>query len=376
MTQKVLVKLGLDFPHASSLYYFLREFDKEGKGWVKLPLNFILNFFGIKRKAIVRRLNKGLANSFYYDYEITRKDLWVKYVSNYRLKTKIYPHNFASVKLAGDRLRNTNVYKQALYEAAIAKQQNACEKAIARKETSSKRIANPFKYVDSNYAYGCDYRKGNKLFFKSHINTIGASQIKLAEYLDKSRATLNKWCNKFPSLKIWKRKKCLSKKPAPDIYQIIKRRKNGIEYRVQYKRMPNYYFVNIESNPEAKHLYRTIYSSAMLFNLNLEREAQIEGDINLTLATKKNPGRKLSDKLDFWFKKEKLVELSIAFWKYLKGTVSSLLVFDSYSGYQIARAIEATVSLLTQQETDILMMMIARLKNNKNAYPPFLKYPG
>jgi hypothetical protein len=374
MAQRVLVKLGLDCPHSSSLYYFLREFDKEGQGWVKLPMQLIQDFFNIKRRALINRLKKGIQNAFYYSYEISKGYLYVKYVSIKVLKEAVYTNNFASVKLTVLDLIDVNKYKEHLYGAAINRQQQACEQAINRKETSSKRILNPYKYIDSDYAHGCDYKYKDRLFVKAHINTIGASQIRLAEYLDKSRSTLIKWCNKFSSLKIWKKKKCISDNPSPDIYEILKTRKNGTKYKVQYKRMPNYYFVNNNVYKEAKLLHKTIYSPALLFESANNKAIQNELNIKAAMNGRNYAGKTYTDKLLFWFKKDQLVDLTINFWFYLKNQKVSVNHFNSFSSFEIANALDLTIPFLEAHQLDIFLMMVNRLRTNKPCRPGYLDY--
>lgn len=362
MTQKVLVKFGIDNPHTSSLYYLLREFDKEGKGWVKVPMELIQSLLNIKRRALINRLKKGVQDALFYYFEISRGNLYVKYVSQRILKELVYTNNFASVKLTGAQLLNINSYKQVLYGAAINRQQQACEKAINKKVNSTRKIINPYKYINSDYAHGCDYKTKDKLFIKSYINVAGASQITLGQYLDKTRATLNKWCNKFQSLKVWKRKKCLSENPSPDIYEITKVKKNGVKYKVQYKRLPNYYFVNNEVRFESKEVYKTIYSPAILHAQKLSQLELNEASIKAALSGKSNPGKTLTDKLLFWFKREQIILLACTLFEYVKGIKVPQGALDSKSTYDIANSIDRAQPLLNEVQLSHLLLLIRRLR--------------
>lgn len=382
---KVAVKLGLDAPHSSSLYYFLRSLDVDGKGWVVTSMSFLSSLFSISKNSIKRRLKRAVAEAFIYQFEINQDRLWVKYSSHSKLKQLVYVDNFASGHINTLSLFRIDDYKKALYELAISAQQSRCEKAISKGETSSRRILNPYKYINSNCASGCDYRIGDKLFVKGYINIIGASQITLAEYLDKARSTLIKWCNKFPSLKLWKKKKYISDNPSPDIYEIYKVDKLGRKRRVQYKRMPNYYFVNSDSSNESKLRHKVLSTPSRLFHQSLSQKELNESNIQYLKGIKRTPNGKrigstsvcsITDKLLFWFDHSQLVSLTRAFtfWVSNEDVSFPIEAYNKFSAFQIADALERFLTQHSHVEMDMFLLMVKRLRKGQNPRPPYLDY--
>lgn len=370
---KVLVKAGIDDPYSSSVYFFLRWRDTEGKGWVRTSMSLLTSFFNISRRSIIRRLHKGVKKGYYFFFEVHHDLVFVKYKSYHSLRK--LQSNFASGFIPVSSLSSVSEFKRVLYGLAIQRQQAACEKAIHHKESSSKRIMNPFFYLNSYSAKGCDFRKDDKLFMKSFINCIGASQISLAQYLHKSRQTLVKWCSHFPSLKIWKRLPSLQDFPSPDIYEVYKVDKLGRKRRVHYKRMPNYYFVDFEAIPESKHLFHSVTSPALLFKSAQSKQHQVDQDFKYLSSLKKHPGSKLSDKLLFWFSSDKMKSLFSACCQLLEIDVPSSYI-DQCSSSSLADMIELTYndSRCSDSNKEIILMMIRRLKKHKSPYPPYLNY--
>lgn len=373
-------------PTASQLYFFCKEEDKAGKGWVVLSIKTLMNFFNKTRKTI---LNWSKSNLYFSNKEVSKDRLYIKYNSIKKIRGNIDTPYHASFKGSLETIQTLDNLKKAAYEAALHRQQLSCKYKIERSTESSKQIFNPTleSIRRSPGRVGCDYINQDKgtVFVKKHKETVGASQITVAEKLGVTRQTLMKYTSSIPRLKVFKRVNIFKK--APEFYYLFEKNsvtKSGkpkVEKRV-YRRMPNLYFFSFEvKTEETKQVVRITPEMELI----LAAEKEIKNVATVQQVIKQMPGvksnftadlTKLKNQENFVeklsnLKKEQIVDFIQSLLLFTKGQSPSVEQLKGFNTTDLLEMLKKTFSLLEEVAFDFMTMMLNRLQKNKVAKPSY-----
>ena len=251
---KIHSKVVLDNPAESALYYYFRVIDGEGSGWVRCGWTGLSRAFGQPKPSLKRILSQGKEKGFFQEVESHRDFVFVKLSSIRKLKERsngVHSAGMVSPEVLTDR----RSLKRVAYQIALLRQQSDSEYRITQNKTNSKNIFYPELMARSTVANGCCHQNGDTYFLKSRMNAPSASQITVAMYLDKSRRTVVRWADEIPHAHMYKRVKLSDPVPQHHIrcYQVCS---NGQKRRIQYRRLPNYYYPEIEPKREERQTHR------------------------------------------------------------------------------------------------------------------------
>lgn len=380
MQVRIHSKIILDHPHSAALYYLIRSYDRKGSGWARVSIKITAKLLGISQAAVMKRVVRLKELGFIYECQRQNDRLWMKYVGIDRLKERT-TGVFASTRIQTKVLTSIVELKKAAYQAAIARQQEACRRAISKKNT--KAIFEPKQNKDgSAYATGCIFiSKAKRFFVKLGRACIGASQLTLAEGLHKSRSTVGKWCRKFESIQVWVRQR-LQENPLPDVYEcyrIVYKKGRPVKVRQQYKRMPNYYFLD---SPEAKS-ERADKSKVVKTAAREENERRLEAtDRRVRCAAIVNQKRRapryksLAEKLCDKYTRKKIDSIAWAYMKIFLGKEVELERVAKLDLGILVENIDQIYSKLNDWQRDMADIVLKRVANNKSAVPPIYNCCG
>lgn len=372
-------RLLLEHPESAATYYYLRSFDRKGSGWIRASVSISAKQLGLSTGGFMRRIMKMKRDGFIYAYERRKDVLWVKYVAIAKLKEKS-AGVFASAKVQLSALLTTAAAKKSAYAAAIARQQDACRYAAKDK----RKIWEPKLNKDgSANAAGCVHVcKDNHFFVKLGKHAIGASQLTLAEVLNKARSTVQRWARQFDCAQVWVRQR-LAAAPLPGTYCTYKvyKNKDGKTTRRDYQflRMPNYYFVeNIESKQEKAESNKTVWSPRRLEikqrSESLDRKVKIKAI--LERPKKRFQHKSFSEKLLWNCRRAKIDQLTKAWFLMFFGIEVAIEKIQAMKLEDIATALDNTYAELNDWQRDMADISYKRVKNNKSALPPIWQMCG
>lgn len=153
-------------------------------------------------------------------------------------------------------LKDRECLKRTAYQIALLRQQADSEFKINRGGVPSRNRFTPEAVERSTVARGCDHRNGDTYFLKGRMNAPSASQITVAAYLNKTRQTVVKWAKRIPHVHLYKRVK-LSNTIPQHHFQCYQTTRNGNRRRIEYRRLPNYYYPEIKAKREQRTMFRT-----------------------------------------------------------------------------------------------------------------------
>lgn len=366
-------KLILDYPESASTYYYLRSFDKQGSGWIRVSVKISAMQLGISTGGFMQRIKRMKQQGFLYAYEQRKGVLWIKYVGIEKLKEKS-AGVFASAKVELKTLLDVLAVKKAAYAHAIARQQNACRYTAKDK---SKLWEPKLNKDGSANAAGCVHiNKGRQFFVKLGKHVVGASQLTLAQVLGRSRSTVQRWVHKFDSARIWIRQR-LETNPLPGTYCTYKlyRNENGkvLRREYQFRQMPNFYFVDeIDPKHEKAQEGDPLWSPRRLEIQQRSESADKTSTIKLIVeAPKKRVAySSFKEKLLWNCNRVKIDKLAIAWYQMFFGVEIALEKVQEFTLDQLTNALSQTYEQLNPWQRDLADISYNRTIKNRSAIPP------
>lgn len=301
MRQSVRIhsKVILDHPAESALYYFFRALDKDGQGWIRYGLHGLAKLFSLSRETIKHLLYRAKSKEFFKIVEVSKSKgtIYVKLNSIRQIKQNS-GGSYASAIIPVATLYDRTKLKSNAYHIAFLRLQNDSEWRIDHQgiPERNKFNLNEEKTRSNLKASGCCHYSSSSenYFLYGRVNALGASQITIASYLNKSRSTVIKWADTIEHYHLFKRVKLNDPMPRHHFrcYQVTK---NNKKRRLEYRRLPNQYSNSFTVRKESKARFRP---SERPFDPNLHiRETFEKEDLEQKVKIQKNPYTNFIEKL-------------------------------------------------------------------------------
>lgn len=370
-------------PTASQLFFFSREEDQAGKGWVVFSIAELMKFFGKSRKTI---LNWSKSEIYFASREVKRDRLFLKYNSLRKIKGLVKIPFHASFEGNLETIQTIAKLKKAAYAAALNRQQKSCEYQLTKTLKSSSQIFNPTleRLQRSPGRVGCEYylKEKGHVFVKKTKTPVGASQTTVAKKLGVSRQTVLRHTAEIPRLKIFKRVNIPKETPAyyykfREKYIVKKTGKESTKLQV-YRRMPNLYFFDQEVRREstmkvvtpvdpAQDLLRAKQENADRINYIIGQLPGRKSDFRADLSKKKNQDSFIEKLYDL--KPEQVLDFVGSLFLFLSDRLVPKEVLKTKPIPSLIEAVRMQFPSLEVVAFDFMKLMLNRLQKNKTAKP-------
>ena len=359
-------KLVLDNPVLSAFYYYCREQDVEGRGWIHLSMDSLVTFFGKTKRTVVRWVRLGLKKGFFYQGEITKGSVYIKYVSKEILKDRTGGCH-AKTKVTLEILKQVSCLKAIAYEAALISQQLRCQGTVERLNSGNKKSYIPKRSKKrSGNAQGCDYVSFRGTHFVKTCRTaVGASQITVAAKLGRSRSTLQRNTKHIERNAIYQGVK---KEDRPGLYYEFRKAKFVQGFPTEkvklYRKAPSYYHSDIDVQHEKTIKVDTNYAQ---YARKVNEAALDKEKVEFILSQRGIGIRDFGEFLHTQFVVVKLRKLANAIlWHFKQRVVPAI---DTMVGVDLANMIINLEEAMTIDEWRLIKLMARRLKKGKLPLP-------
>ena len=364
-------KVVTDNPTLAAFYYFVRSKDSQGKGWINLSMEDLMQFFNKKRRTIYGWCKQAVKIGFLHRFEIVKDSVFVQYVAKKIVMART-EGAMATTTVTLEILKQVNSLKAKAYEAALIKQQNACRYKVGRNSTLQSFEPKKNHRSSLNVA-GCDAvsLKGNKSYFvRTRRTAIGASQTTVSLKLNRSRQTVLKFAKTIPHVNMFQGVTETNRQGSYYTYtKVVMDKGYPVNKDKTYRRAPSYYFSDLKVKPEQS-LEVNLKLDYYKTEVKITETVKQKEDITHIITSKELTSRTLEEKIYKYLNVDKVRTLANAILLHFRGmTLPSINTTRLETLVQMIVSLDKGNNAMSKDEFNLVKLMVDRLINKKPPLP-------